>query len=494
MKLKTTNGYNLKRVSRVNLNVMFLAAFVILLESFIYNGADKLFFTNLIKIIIVIGASSAIYFVPVKEQIKGGVFSLVMALIALQTNLETPSISSFMLLVLAFCMSALYFQKELVLTIGGVVDLIIIITYVVNPEAMANSSGPASGLTRILVYFNVATFLIFYLTKWGRELIDSVVLKEKETEELLSKLKLTMNKISEVSNVLDTDLGRFKDNLTSIKKSNDKITIAMSEVAIGAQDQAVSIGDINVNMLVTKSLITDNKQISDSVASISGEMVLKVKDGSEKINLMDNQMKTVSMSVITTRETVEALKISIEEISVFLESISKIANQTNLLALNASIEAARAGEHGKGFAVVADEVRQLATQSRITVENIGKITQGITDQVNLTVSEVNNGVSAIELGNKLITDVTYFFDELKDTFLQENKLFENEAEITQKVFGNFNKINDQIESISAIAQEHSATNEEFLASITEQNTEMINMLNSINNIANMWSDMKSIQK
>ena len=69
---------------------------------------------------------------------------------------------------------------------------------------------------------------------------------------------------------------------------------------------------------------------------------------------------------------------------------------------------------------------------------------------------------------------------------------ENETEITQKVFGNFNNINDQIESISAIAQEHSATNEEFLASITEQNTEMVSMLNSINNIASMWNDMKSI--
>ncbi|WP_152966100.1 hypothetical protein [Pseudobacteroides cellulosolvens] len=61
-------------------------------------------------------------------------------------------------------MSALYFQKELVLIVGGFIDIVIIISYTINPLAMANSTNAASGLTRILVYFNVAIILIFFLT------------------------------------------------------------------------------------------------------------------------------------------------------------------------------------------------------------------------------------------------------------------------------------------------------------------------------------------
>ena len=489
MSIKTT-GYNLKRVSKVNLSVLYGAAVLILLESLIYNGVDKLFFENAIKVIIVIVISTIIYFVPIKEQVKGGIFSIVLSLVALQANLESPNIGSFMLLMLAFSMSALYFQKELILIVGGVIDIVVIITYIINPLAMANNTGAASGLTRVLVYFNVAVILIFFLAKWGRDLVDSVVLKEKETDELLNKLKLTMNKVSDVSTVLDVDLMKFSESIGYIKQSNDKIVIAMTEVAAGVQEQAVNIGDINDSMLNAKSLVVESNEIYDSVAKISGNMIMKVEDGSEKINQMNNQMKTVSKSVITAMETVEVLKVSINEISKFLQGITQIASQTNLLALNASIEAARAGENGKGFAVVADEVRKLAEESAATVGDINKVTQDITEKVNLATVEVKNGVRAIELGNDLISEVTHFFNDLKGTFDEENRLLKNETAITQKVFGSFVKVNDQVESISAIAEQHSAANEEFLASIEVQNDDMSGMLLNIKNINNKWNELK----
>lgn len=491
MNLKTT-GYNLKRVSKVNLSVVCMAALLILIESFIYNGFEKVFFTNAVKVLIVISINTIVYFVPIKEQIKGGVFSVVIALVALQSNLEGPTVSSFMLMMLAFSMSALYFQKELIVVISTIIDVIIIVTYMISPLAMANSSGPASGLTRILVYFNVSAVLIFLLAKWGRELVDSVILKENESAKLLDQLKLTMDKVSEVSVVLDVDLNRFSQNIESIKQSNDGIVVAMTEVAVGVQEQAVSIGDINENMLNTKSLVEENKEISDNIAKISGDMIVRVEEGSEKISQMNNQMKTISKSVGTTMQTVEVLKESVEEISIFLQSISRIATQTNLLALNASIEAARAGENGKGFAVVADEVRKLAEESSATVSNINKVTQDIAIKVNLATNEVKNGASAIELGNGLISEVTLFFNELKANFNVEDKLLKDEIKKTQKVFENFVKVNDQIESISAISQEHSATNEEFLASIEAQNMEMSGMLSGIKNINGEWNDLKNI--
>ncbi|KGK85094.1 hypothetical protein DP73_18940 [Desulfosporosinus sp. HMP52] len=488
----TATGYDLKRVSKVNLSVIYGADILILLESLIYNGFDTLFFTNSVKVLIVLVISTSVYFVPIKEQVKGGVFSIVISLIALQTNIQSPSIGSFMLLMLAFSMSALYFEKALVLIVGGVIDTIIITTYVMHPLALTNTTSPASGLTRPLVYFNVSVILIFYLTKWGRDLVDSVVSKEKETGELLDKLQLTMHKVSEVSTVFDLELSSFSKNIEAIKQSNDHIVVAMTEVAVGVQEQAVNIEDINYNMLNAKTLVAENNKISDIVAKTSGNMVIKVEDSSNKINQMNIQMKTVSTSVLTAMETVEVLKVSIDEISLFLEGITQIASQTNLLALNASIEAARAGENGRGFAVVAEEVRKLAEESAATAASISRVTQNIIDKVNLATTQIKSGVSAIELGNDLILDVTQFFNELKDTNNQENQLLKKESGITQQVFGNFVKINDQIGSISAIAEQHSATNEEFLASIQAQNADMSNMLVNVNNINCKWHELKGM--
>lgn len=485
-------GYDLKRVSKVNLSVIFGAGLIILLEGLIYNGLNEIFITNVVKILIILGVNTALYFVPIKEQIKGGVFSVVMSLVALQSNIEKTSISSFMLLMLAFAMSALYFQKELVLIVGGFIDIIIVVTYILNPSAMANNTNAASGLTRILVYFNVAIILIFFLTKWGRDLVNSVVKKEEETGVLLNKLKLAINKVNDVSGVFDVDLIKFSENIESIKESNDGIMLSMTEVAAGVQEQAVNIGKINDNMLNATELLTNGKQISSNIAKISSDMQINVRDGLGKINHVDNHMKTINNSVVTAMETVEALGSSINEISIFLQGITQIADQTNLLALNASIEAARAGENGKGFAVVADEVRKLAEESAEKVRHINKITQDITQKMNLTTTEVKNGVNAIEIGNELISDVNQFFNELKDIFNKENEMLKDETDITQKVFGNFVKISGDVESISSIAEQNSTANEEFLVSIKAQNASMSNMIDGIRNISKKWNELRDI--
>ncbi|KNY30189.1 hypothetical protein [Pseudobacteroides cellulosolvens] len=69
-----------------------------------------------------------------------------------------------------------------------------------------------------------------------------------------------------MSEVFDVDLIRFSENIASIKKSNDTIMVSMTEVTSGAQEQAVNIGEINNNMINATELLTEGKQLSDSVA------------------------------------------------------------------------------------------------------------------------------------------------------------------------------------------------------------------------------------
>lgn len=267
---------------------------------------------------------------------------------------------------------------------------------------------------------------------------------------------------------------------------------AMREVSDGVQSQATTIVTINEGMIDTTALVSETKNISHILGEKSFEMMEDTKVGIDKIKQVNNQMVIIDNSISATMNNVDELKKSIDVINEFLVGITHIAEQTNLLALNASIEAARAGEQGRGFAVVADEVRKLAEESASTIESINTITSEISTNMNLTSNDVRNGVTAVKVGNELIEDVNAFFDGLKISFKNENDQIKKEIEILDKVFLTFTQMNDQIEDISAISEEHSASNEEVLASVETQNSDMKHMLDGVSNIGVKWSELKDL--
>lgn len=104
----------------------------------------------------------------------------------------------------------------------------------------------------------------------------------------------------------------------------------------------------------------------------------------------------------STRATVDALGESSGEIREVVHVIHAIARQTKLLALNATIEAARAGPAGKGFAVVAGEVKELAKETAVATDSIGRRIAAIVDdsrsavEAIVRVSELSDDVNGMQ--------------------------------------------------------------------------------------------------
>lgn len=212
----------------------------------------------------------------------------------------------------------------------------------------------------------------------------------------------------------------YKNETEQIRTATAEVKQQIRGIILSTKQQAESIGTIaegtSARMTVlTKDIseiadsalqvlnqTTEAKELAEKIRDTGQELCLAVEEVAEKAkeaagqsgDIMERAGKQHVSSeasreeaVVLYQETKEELEQAIadsqkvREIDTLTEEILSISSQTNLLALNASIEAARAGDAGKGFAVVADEIRQLADHSKIAVDKIRKVTEGVVRNV-----------------------------------------------------------------------------------------------------------------
>ncbi|HHY90816.1 MAG TPA: HAMP domain-containing protein [Clostridiales bacterium] len=359
----------------------------------------------------------------------------------------------------------------------------------------------------------------------------------KRISKPLEQLEKNTNKLSEYDLTVDTLAVTSNDEIGHLTKAFNVMTQGIKDLIQDAQTTTSTISEASHSLLtISDKIHTQTNEISKAMQRVADDVTNQthdISDGTEKTRQLAQSIETIAASIeeisnifnqienlnsegfqwIThltqkseeahrafaeVNEVVQHVDQNSHQIGAILDTVRSISSQTNLLALNASIEAARSGEHGRGFAVVAEEIRKLA-------EETAKSTEQINHYITTIQTSSAKAVASMENSKKITDEQNEIFQKTSDIFKQ---LSENIRTLTEHIYQiemlnqDMNTKKDAIvnlihgiqassESVSAVAQQTSASSEEIITSASSLDQFANNLAELSKKLQNQISKFKT---
>lgn len=325
--------------------------------------------------------------------------------------------------------------------------------------------------------FIVITLMLVRLLGYFEQVKAQLKLSKQEVEQKHEEVEKNMANTILSINIMK-DFGKdLKGNIHNSRVFSDQITDGFYTLNEGAQVTSKDTTTISNNMNEVKTTINHLFTHSETLKESADQTLSLSNEGKREVEELKEQNRLLEESLNENSFLLKELSVQSKEIGTIVELITQIASQTNLLALNAAIEAARAGENGKGFVVVADEVKKLASQTKISSQDINKIVQSIQEKTREANEKAEIGNAALEKTKTSVHKVSDKFLHINDNMITVSTKVNETKSTVQKINHSSNDIALALDSLSATSEESSSQTEEMLKSmeLLQQQVEKIDL-------------------
>lgn len=313
-------------------------------------------------------------------------------------------------------------------------------------EKYSENAAIISNFLYILMLLNIFMIVfivvvgIFFSRHYSKIIRAILVSPIKDVKKMATSIINFLSKNKEISENVTSISGEVAEGAITQSKKSEEISALVKEMAESADQISVVI-----------------KEANDSV-SLASQIARRAEGNSRNSQKSLSDIRNI---VFSTMEIAQGMSDKSKSIYNIVGVIDGISEQTNLLALNASIEAAAAGEAGRGFAIVAEEVRKLADETNKATEDIRKLIDDLTMGINETVDSADTGGKIMTKG---MSDVDKMIAELE-------QITESIEVVVAKTADLFTGVQRQTESVQDIADAFNS-----VINVTEQNSLNANKL------------------
>lgn len=299
--------------------------------------------------------------------------------------------------------------------------------------------------------------------------IDRVRARVASSLELYDQLRMHLRRVigevTESAHVVSENSQQIASNTTGAGTAMGEISHAITDVAKGAERQAMMIEAAYNSVLTVATAAAESARNAEEAADVAVRALEAAQRGTAAAAGATQAMHSVHSSTVRVSDAMAQLAGRSEEIGAIVETIGGIASQTNLLALNAAIEAARAGEQGRGFAVVAEEVRKLAEESQRSASEIAVRVEQIQAATNEVVAIALEGAAHTDDGVAVVEQTRAAFAHLDEMIQDMSTRVVRIVQAAQQAEAESEQMQNQIAEVAAVAQQSSASSEQVSASI-----------------------------
>ncbi|HJV45875.1 MAG TPA: methyl-accepting chemotaxis protein [Bacillota bacterium] len=277
-----------------------------------------------------------------------------------------------------------------------------------------------------------------------------------------------------------------------VQQLSEQISGNIQSAALGAEgqmQQAEEGARASSEMTLAIQRIAEN---SSTVAEASQEASNLAAKGNQIVTDTHHQMQSIHQATDESACIIQSLHQRSKDIEKIVKVITDIAAQTNLLALNAAIEAARAGEHGRGFAVVADEVRKLAEDCTVSAKEITTLIHMIEEDAQKSVEAMGHVTKEVQSGSQMMNEVGGVFTSIVQAASQVAEQIEDVSATAEQLSASSQELNASISEIAHIAKESANGFQHVASSSQEQLASMEEISTSVGSLTRMAQELQQL--